>query len=375
MRLRSTLAAGAALITALAASAVLADTTLLNVSYDPTRELYKAVNEAFIKDWKAKSGEDVNIEQSHGGSGKQARAVIDGLQADVVTLALQGDIDQVAKAGLLNPKWRDASRQQQLALHLDHRLPRPQGQSQGPQGLGRSGQGGRRGHHAEPEDLGRRAMELSRGLGLRRRQIRPRRGEEQGVRQAALRERSGARYRRARLDHAPSFSAASAMCCWRGRTKPSSRSRSLVPTNSTSSCRRSRSGRSRPVAVVDKVVDAKGTRKVAEAYLNFLYTPEAQKLIAKNYYRAFKPEFADPEDAKRFPDVKLVTIDDPLFGGWDKGDSRSISPTAASSTRSISPNRRTRGETRMAGARGLALKRPSAIPGFGLALGFTLTYL
>ena len=94
MRLRSTLAAGAALIlTTLTASAVFADTTLLNVSYDPTRELYKAVNEAFIKDWKAKTGETVTIEQSHGGSGKQARAVVDGLQADVVTLALAADID------------------------------------------------------------------------------------------------------------------------------------------------------------------------------------------------------------------------------------------------------------------------------------------
>src|SRR6476660_419663 len=99
-RFRSTLAGIAAIgFTTVAASAVLADTTLLNVSYDPTRELYKAVNEAFAKDWKAKTGENVTIEQSHGGSGKQARAVIDGLQADVVTLALQGDIDQIAKAG------------------------------------------------------------------------------------------------------------------------------------------------------------------------------------------------------------------------------------------------------------------------------------
>ena len=106
-RLRNTLAAGAALIiTAFAASAVLADTTLLNVSYDPTRELYKAVNEAFIKDWKAKGGDNVTIDQSHGGSGKQARAVIDGLQADVVTLALQGDIDQIAKVGLINADWQ-----------------------------------------------------------------------------------------------------------------------------------------------------------------------------------------------------------------------------------------------------------------------------
>src|SRR6187549_2117035 len=109
MRVRSTLAASAALILGtLTASAVLgADTTLLNVSYDPTRELYKAVNQAFIKDYKAKTGgENISIEQSHGGSGKQARAVIDGLQADVVTLALQGDIDQIAKAGKLKADWQ-----------------------------------------------------------------------------------------------------------------------------------------------------------------------------------------------------------------------------------------------------------------------------
>ncbi len=107
MRLRSTLFAGAALIASLlTAGAAFADTTLLNVSYDPTRELYKAINEAFVKDWKAKTGESVTIEQSHGGSGKQARAVIDGLQADVVTLALQGDIDQIAKAGKIKPDWQ-----------------------------------------------------------------------------------------------------------------------------------------------------------------------------------------------------------------------------------------------------------------------------
>src|SRR6476469_7364888 len=106
-RLRSTLAAGAALIlTTLTASAVFADTTLLNVSYDPTRELYKAVNEAFIKDWKAKTGETITIEQSHGGSGKQARSVIDGLKADVVTLALAGDVDAIVQnGGIIAADW------------------------------------------------------------------------------------------------------------------------------------------------------------------------------------------------------------------------------------------------------------------------------
>ena len=118
------------------ASAVLADTTLLNVSYDPTRELYKAFNEAFIKDWKAKTGETVTIEQSHGGSGKQARALIDGLQADVVTLALQGDIDQIAKVGLINADWQKRLGNNSSPLHVDHRLPGPQGEPQGDQGLG-----------------------------------------------------------------------------------------------------------------------------------------------------------------------------------------------------------------------------------------------
>src|SRR5580704_12162708 len=106
-RFRSTLAAVAAVgFTTVAASVALA-ATVLNVSYDPTRELYKAVNEAFAKDWKAKTGENITIEQSHGGSGKQARAVIDGLRADVVTLALQGDIDQIAKAGKIKPDWQE----------------------------------------------------------------------------------------------------------------------------------------------------------------------------------------------------------------------------------------------------------------------------
>src|SRR6476620_6070988 len=105
-RLNTLTVLAAAGFATVAASAALADTTLLNVSYDPTRELYKAVNEAFAKDWKAKTGENVTIEQSHGGSGKQARAVIDGLQADVVTLALQGDIDQIAKAGKIKSGWQ-----------------------------------------------------------------------------------------------------------------------------------------------------------------------------------------------------------------------------------------------------------------------------
>ena len=201
-RFRSTLAVLAAVgFTTVAASAVLADTTLLNVSYDPTRELYKAVNEAFAKDWKAKTGEKITIEQSHGGSGKQARAVIDGLQADVVTLALQGDIDADRQGRQDQAGLAEAPRQQFFALHLDHRLPGAQGQPQGHQGLGRPDQGRRRGDHAEPEDVRRRPLELSRGLGFCRSEVRPRRGQGQGLHQEALCQCAGARHRRARLDH------------------------------------------------------------------------------------------------------------------------------------------------------------------------------
>ena len=152
---------------ALVAGSARAGQSLLNVSYDPTRELYKAINAAFAADWKAKTGETVKIQTSHGGSGAQARAVIDGLEADVVTLALAADIDAIAaKTGKIPADWQQAPAEQFLALHLDHRVPRAQGQSEGHQGLGRSRQARRRRGHAQPQDLGRRALELSRGLGL-----------------------------------------------------------------------------------------------------------------------------------------------------------------------------------------------------------------
>ena len=107
--LRSTLAAGAAVFfVMLSASPVLADTTILNVSYDPTRELYKAVNAAFTKQWKEQTGETVTIDQSHGGSSKQARAVIDGLSADVVTLGMEADIDAIAEKTGKIPAGRSA---------------------------------------------------------------------------------------------------------------------------------------------------------------------------------------------------------------------------------------------------------------------------
>src|ERR1035437_2454256 len=134
--------------------------TLLNVSYDPTRELYQDVNAAFTKAWAAKTGQRITINQSHGGSGKQARSVIDGLEADIVTLALSGDIDAIsARAGRPPPE--------QLSVHLDDRLRRAQGEPEEDPGLGRPRETGRLRHHAKSQDVRRGALELPGGVGLR----------------------------------------------------------------------------------------------------------------------------------------------------------------------------------------------------------------
>ncbi len=213
------------LISALTASALFAagPVKLLNVSYDPTRELYQDVNAAFAKQWKAKTGVDVQISQSHGGSGKQARSVIDGLQADVVTLALAYDIDVLSeKANLVPEELAVAFTQQQHSLYLDHRVPGAQRKSQTHQGLGRPDQARRRRDHPQSQDLRRRALELSRGLGLRAQ-------EKQRRRKARRRSSSSASTKMfrcsipARAARPPlSCSAASATYCSPGKTKPTS---------------------------------------------------------------------------------------------------------------------------------------------------------
>ena len=318
MKLRSTLAAAAALsIATLAAGAVFADTTLLNVSYDPTRELYKDFNEAFIKDWQAKTGEKVTIEQSHGGSGKQARAVIDGLQADVVTLALQGDIDQIAKAGQIKADWQkrlgnNSSPYTSTIVFLVRKgnpkaikdwddlvkegvqvitpNPKTSGGARWNYLAAWAFADGKYGHDEEKDKefvkkLFANVPVLDTGA----------RGSTQTFAQRGI---------------------GDVLLAWENEAflaldeLGADKFDVVVPSLSIKA--------EPPVAVVDQVVDAKVTRKVAEAYLNFLYTPEAQKLIAHHYYRPSDPKSADPKDLARFVDVKLIAIDDPLFGGWAK---------------------------------------------------------
>ena len=146
---------------------VLAQTTILNVSYDVSRELYKDINPAFVADWKAKTGETVTVNQSHGGSSKQARSVAEGLDADVVTMNQAPDIDISGQAG--RPccgRLAQALPARCDALHDHDGVPGAQGQSEGHQGLGRSGQAGRAGDRAQSQDLRQRALHLSGGLGL-----------------------------------------------------------------------------------------------------------------------------------------------------------------------------------------------------------------
>jgi sulfate/thiosulfate transport system substrate-binding protein len=317
-RFRSTLAAVAAVgFTTVAASAVLADTTLLNVSYDPTRELYKAVNQAFAKDWQAKTGEKVTIEQSHGGSGKQARAVIDGLQADVVTLALQGDIDQIAKSGKIKADWQkrlanNSSPYNSTIVFLVRKG--------NPKAI------------KDWDDLTKDGVEV----------ITPNPKTSGGARWNYLAawafadqkfghdEEKDKDFIKKLYANVPVLDTGArgstttfaqrgigdVLLAWENEAflaldeLGADKFDIVVPSLSIKA--------EPPVAVIDEVVDAKGTRKVAEAYLNFLYTPEAQKLIAHNYYRPSDPKSADLKDLARFADVKLVSIDDPLFGGWAK---------------------------------------------------------
>jgi sulfate/thiosulfate transport system substrate-binding protein len=318
MRLQSTLAAGAAIIlTTLTASAVFADTTLLNVSYDPTRELYKAVNEAFIKDYKAKTGETVAIEESHGGSGKQARAVVDGLQADVVTLALAADIDQIAKAGKIKADWQkrlanNSSPYTSTIVFLVRK--------------------GNPKHIKDWDDLVKDGIQVitpnpKTSGGARWNYLAAWAYADQKFGHSEDKDKDFIKKLYANVPVLDTGARGSTttfaqrgigdvLLAWENEAflalneLGADQFEIVVPSLSIKA--------EPPVAVVDDVVDAKGTRKVAEAYLNFLYTPEAQKLIAHNYYRPSDPKSADPKDLARFPDVKLVSIDDPLFGGWAK---------------------------------------------------------
>jgi sulfate transport system substrate-binding protein len=295
-----------------------ADTTILNVSYDPTRELYKEFNQAFAAKYKADTGETVTIQQSHGGSGKQARSVIDGLDADVVTLALESDINAIVeKSKKINPDWRgrlenNSSPYTSTIIFLV-----------------------RKGNPKEIKDWGDLIKD---GVEV----ITPNPKTSGGARWNYLAawawantqfggdEAKVKEYISTLFTHVPVLDTGArgstvtfaekglgdVLLAWENEAYLAldefgdGNFDVVYPPTSILA--------EPPVAVVDANVDAKGTRKVAEAYLNYLYSAEGQTIAAKHHYRPSKPDLVPPAELDKIPEIKLITIDDPLFGGWAK---------------------------------------------------------
>ena len=290
---------------------------LTNVSYDPTRELYRALDEDFTKSWLASTGQKVTVRASHGGSGKQARSVIDGLEADVVTLALAGDIDAIARESKRLPAdWQkrlpNNSAPYTSTIVFVVRKGNPKAIKDWPD-LGRRGvavvtpnpktSGGARWNY-----LAAWAYELDRTKGD---QAAAQKFVEAIFRNVPVLD-SGARGSTTTFAQR---AVGDVLIAWENEAFltlqefGADKFEIVVPPYSILA--------EPPVSLVDAVVDKRGTRKVAEAYLNYLYSPAGQKIIAKNFYRPFKPELADPADLARFPKIRLTTIDE-SFGGWTK---------------------------------------------------------
>jgi len=310
---RLLLALTAAVFIGGASQASARDITLLNVSYDPTRELYVDFNKAFAEYWKKKTGDTVTINQSHGGSGRQARSVIDGLSADVVTLALAADIDAIANNGKLLP------------VNWETRL--PEHSSPYTSTIVFLVRKGNPKHLKDWGDLVREGVSV----------ITPNPKTSGGARWNYLAAWSWAKKQPGGSDatarefvkklyqHVPVLDTGArgstttfaqrgigdVAISWENEawlaTKELGPDKFEIVIPSISILAEP------PVAVVDKVVLRRGTRTVAEEYLKYLYTPEGQEIAARNYYRPRDPQVA-AKHQELFPKLELVTIKD--FGGW-----------------------------------------------------------
>ncbi len=292
-----------------------ADQTLLNVSYDPTRELYKAINSAFVAEWKAKKGESVRIQSSHGGSGAQARAVIEGLNADVVTLALSADIDAIAaKTGKIPSDWQKLLPNNSTPYASTIVFVVRRGNPKGIKDWEDLGKPGVAVVAANPKTGGgaRWNYLAAWGYGL----------EKFNGDEAKTRDLVASIYKNAPVLDTGARGATTtfaqrgigdALIAWENEAflllKEFGDSKFEIVTPS-------RSILAEPaVAVVDGNAKAHGVSDLARAYLEFLYTPAGQAIVAKNFYRPARPESAAPEDLARFPKLELFTID-AVFGGW-----------------------------------------------------------
>jgi sulfate/thiosulfate-binding protein len=306
-------ALGLAILTAGPAAA--AEVSLLNVSYDPTRELYQEYNQAFVKYWKGKTGDDVKVNASHGGSGKQARSVIDGLEADVVTLALAYDIDAIAeKAQLLPANWQtrlphNSSPYTSTIVFLV-RKGNPKQIKDWPD-LIKAGvsiitpnpktSGGARWNYLAAWGY---ALKLPGGSDAKAIEFVAKLYNNVPVLDSGARGSTTTFVERGMGD---------VLLAWENeaflavKELGPEKFEIVVPSVSILA--------EPPVSVVDKVVDKRGTRKVAEAYLQYLYSAEGQDIAAKNFYRPIDPQVA-AKYQNQFPKIKLFTIND--VGGWQK---------------------------------------------------------
>lgn len=314
---RQFLAGAAALALMLPAGAAWADRTLLNVSYDPTRELYKAINEAFVADWKAKTGETIIIEQSHGGSGKQARAVIDGLNADVVTLALAGDIDAIAKKSKKLPEdWAKRLPNNSTPYSSTIVFLVKKGNPKGIKDWGDLAKQGIAVITPNPKTSGGARWNYLAAWAWATKTFN---GDEQKVRNfitdiyknvpvldTAARGSTTTFAQRGIGDVLISWESDAFLVL---EEFGADKFEIVVPALSINA--------ETPVALVDENAKAKGNEDVAKAYLEFLYSPAAQKIAAHEHYRPSDPSAADPADVAKFPKLELVSIDQ-VFGGWSK---------------------------------------------------------
>jgi sulfate/thiosulfate-binding protein len=309
------LAAAVLPVVLFAQTASAADVTLLNVSYDPTRELYQDFNGAFARQWKARTGDNVTIKQSHGGSGKQARSVIDGLEADVVTLALASDIDAISDKGLLSHEWQKRLQHNSAPYTSTIVFLVRKGNPKHIKDWNDLVKPGVAVITPNPKTSGGARWNHLAAWGYALRQP--------GATDATARDFISKLYHNVPVLDSGARGATTTfvergigdvLIAWENEAflaiKELGPDKVEIVAPSVSILAEP------PVSVVDKVVDKRGTRKVAEAYLQYLYSDEGQEIAAKHYYRPVVAKFAT-KYAGQFPKLKLFTIDE-VAGGWTK---------------------------------------------------------
>jgi sulfate transport system substrate-binding protein len=292
-----------------------AEVSLLNVSYDPTRELYQDFNKSFAEHWKKTSGQDVKVKQSHGGAAKQARSVIDGLQADVVTLALSYDIDEIAQRGIIAKDWQKRLPNNSAPYTSTIVFLVRKGNPKNIKEWSDLARPGISVITPNPKTSGGARYNYLAAWGYALKQP----GGNEKTAQELLTKiyknvpvlDSGARGSTTTFIERE---IGDVLITWENEALLAIRElgpdkvQIVVPSLSVLA--------EPPVTVVDKVVDRRGTRKAAEAYLNYLYSDAGQEIAGKHYYRPINEKIA-AKYASQFPKLKLLTVDE-IAGGWTK---------------------------------------------------------